>query len=86
MKFFDFAGDAKDKRVSLWRSALNLKIALIVWGMSGFASIDGVNLIDFFDSMFVILHISQSILHLSLFVLHISYLILQIFDVIKLLA
>lgn len=54
--------------------------------MCGLASIDGINLIDFFDPVLVILHFSQSILHLSLFVLHFSYLVLQIFDSIKLLA
>lgn len=30
VKFFDFARNAKDKRAALWRSALDLKIALIV--------------------------------------------------------
>ena len=86
VKLFDFAGDAKDERVALGRDALDLKIALIVGCMSGFASVDCVNLTDFFDPMLVILHFSQPVLHFSLFVLHFSYLILKIFDGIELLA
>lgn len=86
MKFFDFAGYTKDERVALRRSALDLKIALIVGCMSGLASVDCVNLTDFFDPMLVILHFSQPVFHFSLFILHFSYLILHIFDGIELLA
>lgn len=84
MEFFDFAGNAKDERVALGRSALDLKIALVVGCMSSFSSIDCVNLVDFFDSMLVVLHFSQPILCFSLLLLHLSDLVFQIFDGIKL--
>lgn len=86
MQFFDFAGNAKHEGVALGRSALDLKIALIVGCMSGLASIHCVNLIDFFDPMLVVLHFSQPILSFSLLLLHFSDPVFQIFDGIELLA